>query len=112
MFQPHEGELGTAPTIIYSGIPRCYVEGGIFWILLGDVWTNAPGAHDKVTQYSSYIPKSLEPLYTSRNFLHLTLLTVDLDPTLNAGKGRTVQRLRPNTEFQKPKKFSMASLRE
>lgn len=39
------------------------------------------------------------------------MLTVDLDPTLNAGKGRTVQRLRPNIEFKELKKFSMVSLR-
>lgn len=63
MFQPHEGELGIAPTVsamqtfAYSGVPQCCVEGGIFWTLLGNVWTNAPVAHDKVTPV--FLPISL-----------------------------------------------------
>lgn len=53
--QPRGGELGTAPTVstvqtfAYPCPPQRHGEGGVLWTLSGDVGTNEPLAHDKVT---------------------------------------------------------------
>lgn len=60
MFQPHEGDLGTKPTISTILIPciaQCHGEGRVLWALLAATKASVPVAHAEVAP--TFLPKSL-----------------------------------------------------